>query len=184
MASGGMKIKAKGMGLPKAGIFGPAKTRGGTVAKTAISNALRGTSSAMKVDFGVTTRTWDNKPEFIRKVDTSNFTAVVYTESQIYFWLNGGTAPHIIRPKGKRPLTFWAGYRAKTTVRVIGSRKGGVTGNTIVYTRLVQHPGTEARHWDEEIANKWRKEFPTTLQRAIDAAFVQEQDRVSRKSGT
>lgn len=48
-------------------------------------------------------------------------------------WTNDGTAPHVIRPRAKRALSF-------------------VTSGVRVITSVVHHPGTPATHWwDHEL---------------------------------
>jgi hypothetical protein len=65
----------------------------------------------------------------------------------------------------------WGGkgsYRPKSAIRTIGSTGGGQSGG-IVKLKRVKHPGTDAREFDEAIAEKWRELFPRTLQRALDS---------------
>jgi hypothetical protein len=51
---------------------------------------------------------------------------------------------------------------------VIGSRAGS-RGTTIVHTRQVHHPGTQAREFEEVIGEKWNGLLATIFQRAIDS---------------
>jgi hypothetical protein len=54
---------------------------------------------------------------------------------------------------------------------VIGSG-GGSKGGATVFTKRVQHPGTDAREFSEVIAEKWEEQLPMLLQRAIDAELT------------
>ena len=44
----------------------------------------------------------------------------------------------------------------KTRVKTIGSTSGS-KGNTVVAAKVVHHPGTDARDFDEIIQEKWQK---------------------------
>lgn len=137
----------------------------------AVKNALKNTAKNVDVDFKVVTQTWNHKPGFDTK-DISNGSHIgveVSTDDKIFGYVEEGTKPHIIVPKrGKMLFIPGVNYRAKTRPRYIGSNKGG-RDNTFVYTKLVQHPGTEAREFSETIAKKWQKELPDIVQRAIDS---------------
>lgn len=135
----------------------------------AIKNALNAAAKGAQVDFKVTTRTWTKKPEFT--IDASDpAKRVIGTDDPIYGFVDKGTRPHIIRPRSARRLT-WIGtaYRAKTTPNIIGS-KGSGNNNTIVYTKLVQHPGNTARNFSLVIRDKWAKQMRIRMQSAILAA--------------
>jgi hypothetical protein len=137
----------------------------------AVQNALKNTAKNVQTDFKVVTQTWDHKPAFPIK-DISNASQLgqeVSTTDEVFGYVEEGTRPHIITPKRGRVL-FIPGVnsRPKTRPRVIGSNKGG-RDSTFVYTRRVQHPGTEAREFSPTIAKKWQAELPDIVQRAIDA---------------
>lgn len=134
----------------------------------AIENALTGSAKAAKVDFDVTTQTWDRRPDFT--IDSEPGKRTISTENEIYGYVNDGTRPHIIAPKNPGGmLVFGVPSGAKTQVRTIGSGAGS-KGSTIVRTRKpVQHPGTDAREFDQVIKEKWDDLLPKTLQGAIDS---------------
>jgi hypothetical protein len=133
-----------------------------------IENALSAAALGAKADFGVTAQTWskESKPRFsiLRKTGER----IVYTGSKIYKFVDGGTKPHNIVAKGKKPLKFKSGYRAKTSPGKIGSGSGGTSGSW-VSKRMIKHPGTKPRKFSETIAKKWRKELPEIMQRSIDS---------------
>lgn len=135
--------------------------------KRAIGNALNGAAKGVKVDFGVTTQTWDHRPTFA--IDApSEFVREVSTDDDVYAMLNVGTKAHDIRPKRARFLVFQTPFRSKTIPNDIRSRKGS-QGATTVRARVVHHPGTAARNWTKVIKAKWDKQLPVLLQRAIDS---------------
>jgi hypothetical protein len=85
-------------------------------------------------------------------------------------WVNNGTKPHVIVPRRAARLVFKVGgFRAKTVPGAIRSRKGA-RGKNLVFAKVVHHPGTEARKFDEVIQKKWLVEFPKLVQMAIDSA--------------
>ena len=133
----------------------------------AVANALDGAAKGAQVDFKTTTATWDHQPAFDIQ-QPSDDQRVVGTDDDIYSFVSGGTRPHIIVAHGKGLAFPGGGFRPKTRPRSIGSNKGSKGGAIIVRPR-VQHPGTEAREFEQTIAEKWQKELPITMQRAIDS---------------
>jgi hypothetical protein len=132
----------------------------------AVDNALDAAAEGALVDFKVTTQTWSRKVAFM--VVKQHGRRVVGTDDEIYGYVTEGTRPHVIVARGKALAFPGAGFRPKSRVRVIGSNKGN-KGSGMVFTKQVNHPGTEAREFEEVIAEKWRTELPRTMQRAIDA---------------
>lgn len=136
----------------------------------AIENALNETALAIKVDYSVTVQTWKRKPTFkIEKPD--QYTRDIYTENEIYGYVSEGTDPHPIRARNKPMLVFQANYAAKTTPRVIASKQGGPYGPWRTAYE-VQHPGFPGREFPEVINDKWEKQWPTQLQRAINSVTM------------
>ena len=131
-----------------------------------INNGLDGAAKAAQVDFNVTTQTWDHDVEFT--IEEAPGERIISTDDEIYGYVNDGTPAHIIEAKNGKSLAFGVPHKAKTAVRVIGSSAGS-RGTTIVKRKRVRHPGTDAREFDETIAQKWRDLLPVTLQRSIDS---------------
>jgi hypothetical protein len=124
----------------------------------AVENALNESALAVKVDFGVTTQTWDHQPAFAVKSSTGERT--VSTSDAIYGYVNNGT-------RVRRALMS-PGFSPKTRSRYIGSNKG--SGRVLVVKSTINRPGIAAREFDKAIKDKWDKEFPRQMQRAIDSA--------------
>ncbi len=146
--------------LPKKLIADPAKL------SRALTNALNGVAKDIQVDFKVTTQTWSHKPDFPIS-SPSTYRRIVATDDEIYGYVNDGTRPHKILPKGKR-LRFNTPFRPKTLPNKIYSGPGS-KGSTEVFSRGVNHPGTKARNFDKAIKDKWEKEFPRIMQLAVDS---------------
>lgn len=148
--------------LPKRPVFDA--QRQGNV----IRNTLTAIAKDIKVDFGVTTQTWSNRPVFII-VSGERFERKITTDSDIYAMLDDGTKAHDIKPRRKRVLRFTGPFRAKTVPNQILSRAGSRGATVIISKNGVRHPGTKPRNWAKTIAVKWRKQAPQIMQRAIAA---------------
>lgn len=116
---------------------------------------------AMKADYEKTTATWKHKPLFETRVLMAGgvMTGLVFTEDEIFKFVDGGTRPHQIKPRRYPALRFKTGYNAKTRPGVLSSRSGGPFGK-YVYAKQVNHPGTEARGFSEAITKKYNKVIP------------------------
>lgn len=132
-------------------------------------NAMNMSAKAVAVDFKVTTQTWDHQPNFAI-TSPSPFVRQIATDDPVYAMLNKGTRPHVIRPRQKKILRFEGPFRPKSRPGYIGSDKGS-QGNTEIWARSVNHPGTAPRLWTKAIKAKWQKLFPEQLQRAIDVEY-------------
>lgn len=133
-----------------------------------ITNTMQATALAIQTDFKATTQTWETKPSFAIDSPTP-YERVIGTDDDIYSMLNEGTPEHDIVPKMGKVLVFRTPFRPKSRPRYIGSNAGSKGGNVVFTRKPVHHPGTEPRAWNTTIAEKWRKQFATIMQRAIDA---------------
>lgn len=100
-----------------------------------------------------TTDSWEHKPAFetVKEVTPTSIAVMVGTDDRVYGFVDKGTRPHDIEPKGPGyPLRFQVGYSAKTLPGFLGSRKGGKFGPERRAMK-VHHPGTEARGFSEMI---------------------------------
>lgn len=131
-----------------------------------VENALAAAARGARVDFNVTTKTWETRPDFvIEKVKDGR---AVYTTNTIYKFVNDGTKPHTIAPRNGKALVFpGPGFKPKTTPGVIGSKKGARGKGQIITPKPVQHPGTAPRGFREAIAKKWRAQLPKVIQAQI-----------------
>lgn len=136
-----------------------------------VENTLNEQAIAVRQQFLNTVETWNHRPTFL--IRRSPGVREIFTVDKIYAYVSQGTRPHIIRPKNAKALHFFrTGFRAKSRVRLISrSNKGAVATKDETYTQLVYHPGTQAREFAEAIQEKWQKELPTQMQRAIDTEF-------------
>lgn len=124
-----------------------------------LENALTMTAKAVKVDFDTTTKTWTTRPEF--QIARGKFLRKVFTEDANYGFVNDGTTV--------RYALMSPDFKAKTRPGFIGSGAGA--GDLIIVNRNNPRPGIKARQFDKMISEKWEKEFPIQIQRAIDSEF-------------
>lgn len=121
-------------------------------------NTLTGVAQNVKIDFDVTTQTWQDRPKFT--IERSPLRRIVATRSDIYRFISRGTRV--------RYAVMTNPFAPKTRVGYIGSNKG-VGGMAFIGIKPL--PGIEARKFEETIGKKWQKEMPVILQRAIDAEY-------------
>jgi hypothetical protein len=137
-----------------------------------IREVTRAVAADVLRDYQKTVESWEHKPEFETIIDMKpNPTILVDTDDEVYSYVNDGTKPHPIKPKGQWPLRFqWGGkgsYKAKTRPAWIGSRPGGPSGPQVAL-KSVRHPGTNPRKFDEIIQHRWARLFPQRMQAALN----------------
>ena len=135
-------------------------------------NALRQTGNVIeKEDYGAITKSWKHKPviEILVSLTGPGPVLLVATDDEIFGYLNEGTPPHKIRAKNAPALRFQKGYKAKTKVRWIGSQGGGPFGPWWS-AKEVDHPGIEARKYDEAITKKRESWYKRRMERAMTQA--------------
>jgi hypothetical protein len=126
-------------------------------ARKAIDAALEAEAKDVKIDLEKPTKSWRNKPTF--KVTQQKKSWKITTRQKYYVWTDYGTRAHIIVPKKAQMLVFPPNSRPKTRP---GSLKGGpgARGTGRVWASRVRHPGTDARKFSEQAAQRSRKRFP------------------------
>lgn len=140
-----------------------------TAFTTDMRAALKRVGTTAKADFDRTTRTWNNRPTFAKDFSESatEMKVEVYTDSQVYFWVNDGTSQHRIFPRSINGLLYYRGrFKSKTIPRRISSRSGGKYGD-YVYRSSVMHPGFAAREFDIVIAEKTQDNLIVKINQAL-----------------
>lgn len=136
--------------IPKSVFFDPVKFR------RVIDTTLDSAAAGMREDFYVTTQTWKGRPPFY--IQVTEMRRIVWTDSRIYKFVSRGTRI--------RYATMTKDFIPKTRVKAIRSYAG--RGGVAFISRAHPRPGITAREFEEVIAKKWIKEFPTLMQRAIN----------------
>ena len=110
---------------------------------TVIENTQEMTARAIKVDFQTTTKTWNTKVDFkIEQVGA--FEKLIYTDNDIYGFVNYGTKPHPIEPVNSSTLVFqWGGPGSTLPPSLfpqgVPSSKAGLSGPAGSVTTLAPH---------------------------------------------
>lgn len=127
-------------------------------------------AEAVKKDFETTTKTWAKQPVFVIQPTAQGVN--VYTDDEIYAYVDQGTRPHIIRPKRAKLLRFNAtGFQPKTRPGRFKAISGRAAGPPPVFTSIVHHPGTEARQLSLFVRKRHEKRFARKLQQRLKAQF-------------
>lgn len=112
------------------------------------------------------TETWENHTVvFSRELrkEANRIYNVVYTESEVYFWLNYGTSV--------RRAKLSKGWRSKTRVRELKSSGG--SGQVERISKRFAFPGIQARGWTDVVAERLQPQFTLDMQKlAFEAAGV------------
>ncbi len=137
-----------------------------------VRKAMHQVGIKAKKTFREITENWkaENKPEY--RFETTNLAHAIRLRvyiggnTKIFEYVSGGTDPHVILPKNGTRLVFKTGYNAKTEPGSLTSKPGGSFGPTVA-AKEVNHPGTKAREFEEQVAEKYRDIFT----QAVDAAM-------------
>jgi hypothetical protein len=135
-----------------------------------LGKAAQEAGKILKRDHEKVVAQWDHKVKFgyVYRVNGSEISANVYAygaNAKIWFFVNDGTKPHIIRPKKSKYLKFQTGYSPRTAKGGFGG-PGKATGGW-VSAKEVHHPGNQARDFTLQIVNRARPRF----RRLTEAAF-------------
>lgn len=130
-------------------------------------NMVHKAEREIKKEFQQTVEDWDHDVTFESIISLKSGPSVyVYTNDQIYQWVNDGTADHDIDAAEDDMLQFPIGYTAKTVPGVLQSNAGGEFG-PVVKRQHVHHPGFEARNFDELIEKDFRPRFKRMAEEAM-----------------
>lgn len=147
-------------------------------------NALRAEGREIERELKKTTATWDHKVTFemevsLRRVAVEGYVRV-WTDDEIYSYVNDGTPPHLmgpIHPVNKRALRIpTGGTRPKTRPGRIASYRGGARGPFILRksTKQFTHPGSEARDFTGTIVKRIERtrRFEKRLDEAVSRGLA------------
>lgn len=136
-------------------------------AQARIMRGIKETVKEFEKEFKKTVRTWKRKPKWITrfKIATNRVTGEVFTLSDIYRFVSGGTRV--------RYATMTPDFIAKTVPKWIGSRPG--RGGLLFVNKNRPRPGIKAREWPKTIG---KQQFPYFLRRM---EFIMQQ--IARDSG-
>lgn len=117
-------------------------------------------------DYHTTTSTWKKRP--VWRIQPTRFGFNVFTDNAIFSYVDEGTRPHAITPKGPYPLRFKVkGFRPKTRPGRFKAVSGRKASGPDVYAAAVQHPGTKPRKLTQQV----QKRSERRISRAMDSAL-------------
>lgn len=123
--------------------------------------------------FRRTVESWKTKPSFL--VIKSGNSYGIYTDSEVYHWIDKGTSPHIITATNSRTLAipksrfYSTDYYSKSYSPQRGERPNLTSKNRYddsygkVFPKTVLHSGITPRRWSELIAES----FPSRLEKSL-----------------
>ena len=126
--------------------------------------------------FEIVTAEWKRKPSFnvvtfVSKSEMGYKVQAIGKNAEIWGYVDEGTKPHIIQPKGNYPLKFRGGYSARTAPVARFNVGNGEASGQWVSTYFVQHPGSEAREFSKTYITTNKLEFQHRMNNAIRRAI-------------
>lgn len=115
---------------------------------------------------------WSKKTDFgwVQKRSAGEMSITMYPQgihADIWELVNAGSPRHRIPKHGTTYMKFRPGYRSATTPGRLQSRRAYRSGKPRV-AYVVNHPGFEARKFDELIAQEYENPFINDMQDAIN----------------
>lgn len=133
-------------------------------------------------------KAWEHKIKFQARFQIRGNDAILYVyptgkNKEIWTYVSRGTPPHGIDAKNAPYLVFpygGPGQQPKTTL-ARGKRKrpiplGGPSGTRWARVKHVDHPGTDAREFEERIGKEYRPKFRKHVNKTI-RHLVQEKNQ-------
>lgn len=140
--------------------------------------SMRQVGKIVESDFQDTTASWEHKPEFRtdETIQRGYIREFVYTESDIYRYVSGGTgskreggSSYPIRAVNAKVLAYPSIFTPKTEPNWAGSQAGGKAG-PMVFAVEVEHPGIEPRNFPQAIKEKREKWIQRIMYEAMQRA--------------
>jgi hypothetical protein len=147
--------------------------------KEAVTESAQAAAEALALQFKEVVKRWRSKPKFVVVKAKNPFKGVGFAVAvegtqkaqNRWIWTDKGTEPHIIRPVRAKALAFNVGYSAKTQpVAQFNVGTGRAKGKRVV-TKVVNHPGTEARKFTKTFVEMLMPEFERDVQRQVKSKF-------------
>lgn len=140
-----------------------------TAFEAAVETGLDVSVAKVQQSFLKTVQTWKSGRSFKFAPEKRRFQRIIGTDSEQYARVTEGTKPQTIRPKRRKFLRFTVPFGPKTQPGVIGSTSGS-RGGTVVFARVVNHPGIKARKFEDAIAEEAEGYLAQDVQQAINDA--------------
>ena len=137
-------------------------------APEAVTKGMDDAADAVVKDFQKTTQGWQHSVTFT--ITKQGADRTITTDDEIWGYVDEGTPRHVITAKRARVLRFATGGTPKTQPGRITSG-GGSKGGAVVFRPRVNHPGTKARLFSQQIAKLWSKGTAPFIRDALETHF-------------
>lgn len=130
------------------------------------------TAKELRAWHQIVVRDWKHRPTFAVESGGGRSFRVkainpVGKNRKIWFFVDRGTKPHLIRAKPGGRLKFQTGYSAKTAPVARANVGTGRRTGAWVSKQQVNHPGTKAREFSKTIVQSLDPPFVDRIQAAI-----------------
>jgi hypothetical protein len=137
-----------------------------------VDQELRDTGQELKTADDKVVRDWRHKPTFRAEYNKSAAIRTVKIvpkgeHKNLWYYVDLGTKPHIIRAKNKPFLKFQTGYSARTAPVAKFNQGTGQKFGAWRQVKEVHHPGTKARKFSETFLKELSPAFPDRIQAAV-----------------
>ncbi len=125
-------------------------------AKHIADKNMKELANSAQAKFEKVTSSWKTSVDF-KQTETSG-SYKISTDNAVFGYVNSGTKPHKTVPRGAKMLQFQTGYKPKTSPNSLGVSGSSYSGATLV-RKSVNHPGTTARNFDNQILKEVGQEL-------------------------
>lgn len=116
---------------------------------------------------------WSKSPRWNAKITTGARLVLDLKPTgpgeKLWRWVSGGTGRHDITPRRRKWLKFETGYVPKTLPKGTYGQAGAYVGGS-VFTQYVDHPGIEARAFEEDVVDEKGDDVRGALAAAVARA--------------
>lgn len=137
-----------------------------------VDTELRDTGQELKTADEHVVREWSHKPGFKAKVYSQPFYKSVEVKptgpnAAIWYYVDLGTKPHVIKAKNVPLLKGQLGYSARTAPVAKSGLGTGTASGAWFAAKEVNHPGTAPRKFNETFFKELEPPFEDRIQNAV-----------------
>jgi hypothetical protein len=134
-----------------------------------IRDALDRVQTVARRHFDNTTKTWQEKVEWVEKQSTASGIAFfsITTDNELYYLVDHGAKGHAIRARNFPSLVWRRDYYPKSEPGILASAEG-FRGGPYRREPYIWHEGFEARDFDETVREEIDEIFGPEMQKALD----------------
>jgi hypothetical protein len=140
--------------------------------RSEVRKAMHSIGIKAKKTFREITDNWkeENQPRYnfetVNLKHAIRLTVYISGNVKIFDYVSRGTDPHVIVPRNSKRLIFRTGYKAKTQPGSLKSGTSSYSGPKVA-AKEVNHPGTKAREFEEQVAAMYESVFTVAVDEAV-----------------